>query len=250
VKPFLCTFLVFFSFVCNAQTSEKNDMVLIPAGEFTMGKNSVRGGDSSPAHRVSLDSFYIDAHEVTNAEYLKFCKATGHRFPEFWNVAIFRCGEDFPDHPVVGVSWYDAMKYAEWAGKRLPTEAEWEYAGRGGLVDNDFPNGNTWDITLRRNDSVGHWKNLTVEVKSFEPNAYGLYDMGGNVWEWTMDIYQHDYYKTSPTNNPRGPQEGTTRVIRGGSWHSGKMCHRVFYRKGLIPGWVDFAVGFRCVKDI
>lgn len=249
MKPILYITFSFFTIACIAQPTMHDEMILIPGGEFTMGKNTERGGDFSPAHQVSVDSFYIDAHEVTNAEYLEFCKSTGHRLPEFWNVTIFHCGEDFPDYPVVGVSWIDAIKYAQWAGKRLPTEAEWEYAGRGGLVDNDFPNSNEWDIPLRRNDSVGYWENLTVAVQSFEPNAYGLYDMGGNVWEWAMDIYQHDYYQNSPADNPHGPREGTTRVIRGGSWHSGKMCHKVFFRKGLIPNWVDFAVGFRCAKD-
>lgn len=250
MKTILITVSILLSVISSAQIVNSVDMVLVPGGGFNMGKNSERGGDFSPAHQVRVDSFYIDIHEVTNAEYLEFCKATGHRLPEFWNVAIFHCGEDFPDYPVVGVSWFDAMKYARWAGKRLPTEAEWEYAGRGGLKDNDFPNGNEWNIPLRRNDSVGYWENLTVSVKSFEPNAYGLYDMGGNVWEWTTDIYQHDYYRNSPEDNPRGPHEGTTRVIRGGSWHSGKMCHKVFFRKGLIPNWVDFAVGFRCAKDL
>lgn len=250
MKPILYLLALLISFECIAQHASFNNMMLIPGGEFTMGKNTDRGGDFSPAHKVTVDSFYMDSHEVTNAEYLEFCKATGHRLPEFCNVVIFHCGEDFPEYPVVGVNWFDAMKYAEWAGKRLPTEAEWEYAARGGLVDNDFPNGNVWEIPLRRNDSVGKWENLTVKATSFEPNAFGLYDMGGNVWEWVFDIYQHDYYESSPAINPNGPQVGTTRIIRGGSWHSGKMCHKVFFRKGLIPNWVDFAVGFRCVKDI
>jgi formylglycine-generating enzyme len=249
MKPLLYLIAFLFSINSLAQKGIPDDMVLIPGGEFIMGKNIERGVDFSPAHKVSVDSFYMDAHEVTNAGYLKFCQETGHRLPEFWNVDIFHCGDDYPDYPVVGINWYDAMKFAEWAGKRLPTEAEWECAARGGLVDNDFPTGNNWQIPLRRNDSIGKWENLTAQVESFEPNAFGLYDMGGNVWEWVFDIYQHDYYSTNPAHNPRGPMEGTTRIIRGGSWHSGKMCHKVFYRKGLIPSWVDFAVGFRCAKD-
>ncbi len=245
MKKTIVLLSVFLSTFCFSQ----ENMRLIPGGEFTMGKNTERGGDFHPAHKVVVDSFYMDSHEVTNAEYLKFCQETGHKFPEFWNVGIFHCGENFPDYPVMGVNWYDAMKYAEWAGKRLPTEAEWEYAARGGLVDNEFPNGNTWETSIRRNNTTGEWENLTVEVQSFEPNGFGLYDMGGNVWEWTFDIYQHNYYENSPENNPRGAEEGTCRVIRGGSWHSGKMCHKVYFRKGLTSNWVDFAVGFRCVKD-
>lgn len=249
MKSILPVLLFLISYTGFTQDNANREMVLIPGGEFMMGKNTDRGGDFSPAHNVRIDSFLMDAHEVTNAEYFEFCKATGHRLPEFWNVDIFRCGENFPDHPVVGVSWYDAIKYAEWAGKRLPTEAEWEYAARGGLFDNDFPNGNSWDIPLRRNEP-GKWENLTAKVQSFSPNDYGLYNMGGNVWEWVMDRHHPDYYQSSLTDNPQGPETGTTRVIRGGSWHSGKMCHKVFFRKGLIPSWVDFAVGFRCASDL
>lgn len=229
--------------------TDVENMVLIPGGAFTMGKHSERQADFSPSHTVSVDPFYMDQHEVTNKQYLKFCRETSHSLPEFWGADVFRSGENFLDHPVVGVNWYDAMKFAEWAGKRLPTEAEWEFAARGGLVDNGFPNGNTWEDPLRRNEP-GNWENLIVPVKSFEPNAFGLYDMGGNVWEWVSDIYGHNYYQNSPENNPKGPANGTSRVIRGGSWHSGKMCHKVYYRKGLTANWKDFAVGFRCVKDV
>ena len=250
MKTFFIYISIFLSVPCAAQIPDSGDMVLIPGGEFIMGKNTERGSDFSPAHRIRVDSFFIDIHEVTNAEYLEFCRQTGHRLPEFWNVDIFHCGEKYPGYPVVGVNWFDAMQYAHWAGKRLPTEAEWEYAARGGLADKEFPNGDTWDIPLRRNDSIGHWENLTVKTASFEPNGFGLYDMGGNVWEWVFDLYRHDYYSTSPEDNPKGPEAGTNRVIRGGSWHSGKMCHKVYFRKGLTMNWVDFAVGFRCAKDI
>jgi iron(II)-dependent oxidoreductase len=233
-----------------SQSDPYEGMVLIPAGEFIMGKDSKNNADFSPAHKVKVDSFYIDAYEVSNAEYQKFCQETGHKLPEFWNVDFFRCGEKYPDYPVVGINWYDANKYARWAGKRLPTEAEWEYAARGGLKDKEFPNGNQLQIPPRRNESPGEWENHLLPVGSFEPNAYGLYDMAGNVWEWTGDKYQYDFYQISDTDNPKGPKTGTNFVIRGGSWHSGKMCHKVYYRKGLTSNWVDFAVGFRCVKDI
>ena len=231
------------------ENEDSHRMILIPSGEFVMGKYSKRGADFSPAHTVYVDSFYLDEHEVTNRQYLEFCQATGYPLPEFWGAAVFHSGKDYLDHPVVGVNWYDAQKYAQWVGKRLPTEAEWEYAARGGLVDNEFSNGNSWNVALRRNEP-GTWENLTVAVKSFESNGFGLYDMGGNVWEWVSDIYAHDYYQTSPKNNPKGPTKGTNRVIRGGSWHSGKMCHKVYYRKGLTANWKDFAVGFRCVMDL
>ncbi len=249
MKNTIYLLLALIHVTCYAQESENiTKMILIPGGEFNMGKDSEHGADFSPVHTVFVDSFFMDIHEVTNRQYREFCQEAGHQLPEFWGEAIFHSGEDFLDHPVVGVNWYDAMKYARWAGKRLPTEAEWEYAARGGLVDNEFPNGYTWNTPLRRN-MPGSWENQTVEVKSFEPNGFGLYNMGGNVWEWVSDIYAHDYYQSSPKNNPKGPANGTNRVIRGGSWHSGKMCHKVYYRKGLTSNWKDFAVGFRCVKD-
>jgi len=232
----------------NAQLFDSS-MVLVPAGEFMMGKDSERGFSFSPAHLVSVDSFLMDKYEVSNAEYYKFCRETGHRLPEFWNMDLFRCGEKYPDYPVVGISWYDAVKYAQWAGKRLPTEAEWEFAARGGLTGMEYPNGNTWRKERKMN-KPGEWLNRTDKVKDDEPNGYGLFQMAGNVWEWTADAYSADYYKNSPVNSPAGPLNGSNRVIRSGSWHSGPMCKKVYYRKGLPSNWVDFAVGFRCVKDL
>ncbi len=223
-------------------------MILIPSGEFIMGKESENGANYSPPHKVKIDSFYMDRHEVTNREYLKFCKETEHRLPEFWNTDNFRSGEKFLDYPVIGVNYSDATKYTDWAGKRLPTEAEWELAARGGLIDNDFPNGDNWTIKREQQDSSG-WVNLIYVVEKYEPNGFGLYDMGGNVWEWVADRYSGSWYEHSKYNNPVGPDIGTNRVIRGGGWHSGSMCKKVYYRKGLISNWSDFAVGFRCAKD-
>jgi iron(II)-dependent oxidoreductase len=223
-------------------------MVLIPGGEFIMGKDSEKGYDFSPAHKVKVDSFYMDRHEVTNEEYVRFCEETGHRLPEFWNTDIFRSGIDYQDYPVVGIDWSDANKFAAWAGKRLPTEAEWEYAARGGLVDKDYPNGNNWTKEIAKQDT-STWKNLVDPVEYYESNGFGLYDMSGNVWEWVADRYSEAYYSKSETDNPAGAKSGNNRVIRGGSWHSGAMCKKVYYRKGLTSNWCDFAVGFRCVKD-
>ncbi len=223
------------------------DMILIPSGEFVMGKNSERGFGFSPAHTVTIDSFYIDRHEVTNAEYKAFCDATGHRLPEFWNNDIFRCGDNYPNHPVIGINWYDANKYAEWTGKRLPTEAEWEYAARGGLVNKDYPTGDT--LGRIEGKKSFPWINRIAEAGLFPPNNYGLYDMDGNVWEWVADSYDENYYADSPALNPKGPADKINKVIRGGSWHSGPMCKRVYFRKGLPANWVDFAVGFRCARD-
>ncbi len=223
----------------------EKELALIPSGEFLMGSDLE--GDNNPVHKVYIDTFYMDKHEVTNIKYLRFCKVKGHRLPEFWNKEGFRCGLDYPNHPVVGVSWHDAVAYAVWCGKRLPTEAEWEYAARGGLVGMSYPN----NETLRPSDGnyTKSGKGGPVAVGSYPPNGFGLYDMQGNVVEWISDFYDPDYYSSSPSDNPKGPSSGKFRVIRGGGWHSGPYCNSVYYRNALPPNWVDFNVGFRCAKD-
>jgi len=221
------------------------ELVFIPAGEFLMGSDSE--GDHSPVHRVQIDSFYMDKYEVTNAQYLRFCQETGYRLPRFWGMEAFRSGADYPDHPVVGVSWSDAVEYGAWCGKRLPTEAEWEYAARGGLVGMNYPNGDTLHPSDGNHAKSG--KGGPVAVGSYPANGYVLHDMQGNVVEWVWDYYAADYYSSSASANPRGPESGRFRVIRGGGWHSGPYCNRVYYRNALPPNWVDFNVGFRCAKN-
>jgi sulfatase modifying factor 1 len=221
-----------------------SEMVLIPGGEFLMGSNT--DGDHAPVHSVTLQDFYLDREEVTNAEYYEFCQATGHRLPEFWGIDARRSGPQFPDHPVVGVSWQDAADYAAWRGKRLPTEAEWEYAARGGRAELDYPLAGTLSPSdANYGGSIGN----PLEVGSFAPNGFGLYDMSGNVFEWVADRYSAQYYSESPLADPLGPESGRFRVIRGGGWHSGPYCNRNYYRNALPPQWVDFAVGFRCARD-
>jgi len=223
------------------------NMVLIPGGDFVMGKNTSNPTDWQPEHKVSIDAFYLDKYEVTNKQYYEFCLRTNNPLPEFWGSSQFKCSMDYPDHPVVGVSCTDAEKYAKWADKRLPTEAEWEYASRGGLQNTNFPWGDQIDSTMA---NYGKKYKTTLKVGTFKPNGYGLYDMSGNVWEWTSDYYGDDYYSNSPNRNPKGPLKGRFNVIRGMSWHSGAMCQQTYYRNGLPGSWVDFAVGFRCAKDI
>lgn len=244
----ILTALLAFALSCNVfgQHNTIDHMVLIPKGEFTMGKNSANISDWKPEHIVVIDSFYMDKYEVTNQQYYDFCNATNRKLPIFWGIKEFRCGLDFPDYPIIGVSFYDAEAYARWAGKRLPTEAEWEYAARGGLTNKNFPTGDQIDSTRA---NYGKKYKGTVKTGIFQPNDFGLYDMSGNVWEWVSDNYGSDYYGLSPVENPKGPENGRFKVIRGGSWHSGAMCTRVYFRNGLSSGWVDFAVGFRCVKS-
>lgn len=247
------TFLILLSlgYTGSGQSSGEEapqDMVMIPGGSFWMGSEKGQA-IASPRHPVDLQSFYMDIHEVSNREYEKFCLETGHKFPEFWGMHEYKSGPDFPDHPVVGVSHFDASQYAEWAGKRLPTEAEWEYAARGGLEDINYPYGDTADHARSRfNDP--HAEKGPVERATYPPNDYGLFDMSGNVWEWVADWFSDSYYGESPEQNPAGPSTGTFRVFRGGGWHSGPGCTTVHRRNALPTHWVDFAGGFRCVKDI
>ncbi len=228
----------------SAASDPSGDMVLIPGGEFTMGSDT--DGDHAPAHRVMLRAFYIGMYEVTNAEYFEFCQATGHRLPEFWGEDVRRSGPEYPNHPVTGISWRDATEYAEWRGMRLPTEAEWELAARGGIAGRHYP---TVDTISPAEANFGSSLGGPVDVGSYPENGFGVYDMAGNVFEWVADWYSADYYATGPVENPSGPESGKFRVIRGGSWHSGPYCLRVYYRNGLPPQWVDFGVGLRLAQD-
>ncbi len=222
-------------------------MVLIPKGEFLMGSDD-SDYDEKPAHKVFIDDFYIDIYEVTNAQYKKFMDETGHESPGFWNNSSFNA----PNQPVVGVSWNDAVEYCKWIGKRLPTEAEWEKAAKGGLVDKKYPWGN--NITYDDANFFGTggkdiW-NQTAPVGSFAPNGYGLYDVIGNVWEWCSDWYSESYYSESSSQNPKGPNNGYYRVLRGGAWNLGLEYLYTTKRYSRDPNSRFYNdQGFRCVMD-
>ena len=219
-------------------------MVLIPAGSFEMGDHFNEGNSHErPVHRVTLDAFYMDKYEVTNAQYGKFMSVAGHREPIYWDDSRF----NQPNQPVVGVSWDDAVAYARWAGKRLPTEAEWEKAARGRLEGRKYPWGNTIDSSKARyNQDYSGGK--PTSVGSYSANGYGLYDMAGNVWEWCADWYDEDYYSSSPSSNPQGPSTGKWRVLRGGSWRFSTLNLRVAYRFNITPSFTLSNGGFRCVS--
>jgi len=256
-------------------------MILIPAGIFQMGSD--KGDvDELPIHTVYLDAFYIDEHEVTNEQYKEFVEATGHSFdrlrtgsePEglgYTNIhgelkSNFKPWDDpnfnQPNQPVVCVSWDDASAYAKWAGKRLPTEAEWEKAARGGLVNMKYPWGDEEPDNHKANfadrNTNFDWSDKSVDdgyiypapVGSYLPNAYGLYDMAGNVWEWCADWYDANYYSYSPQRNPAGPDTGTERVLRGGAWYRASHTIRCAERVSDVPTSSLNVVGFRCAKDI
>ena len=262
-------------------------MVLVPAGEFTMGSSDGEN-DEKPVHRVSLDAFYLDKYEVTNKLFQKFSRETGYettaekegkaygytssgewkeisganwRKPE-GGETVFVSNRD--EHPVVSMSWYDAEAYCRWAGKRLPTEAEFEYANRGGTQTTywwgDSNPGSRrvaniadeagkrqfsgWSIMAGYDDGYVR----TAPVGSFDPNPFGLYDTTGNVWEWTADWYGKDYYERSPSRNPTGPSHGEYRVLRGGSWSNEPGYVRSADRGRSQPMNRSAAYGFRCAK--
>ena len=239
------------------------EMVLIPAGEFQMGSNDGED-DEKPVHKVYLDAFYMDKYEVTNAQYRRFVQATGHSEPEGRAYVDGEKRSDFrpwsdsrfngDSQPVVCVGWDDAQAYAKWAGKRLPTEAEWEKAARGGLTDEKYPRGDSIthdDANYSGTSGKDVWSE-TAPVGSFDPNGYGLYDMAGNVWEWCADGYYSSYYSMSPERNPTGPNTGFVRVLRGGSWYYNLYAPfylRVAYRYFNIPSYSYYGVGFRCVSQ-
>jgi formylglycine-generating enzyme required for sulfatase activity len=229
---------------------EATEEVLIPAGTFTMGNE--KAGDGYDPHPVKLKAFYIDQHEVTNAQWQAFCEAKDRKLPVFWGLERFRCGEEWPDHPVVGVSHGQARAYAKWVGRRLPTEAEWEYAARGGLEGLKYDRADTLanDAANTKSAKLG----VTSELMSFAPNGYGLYDMVGNVREWVWDNYSNTYFSESlaegTVENPQGPEKSKWRVIKGGGWYSGKGCNAVHVRNALPQAWSDFNVGFRCARDV
>ena len=224
---------------------EPTAQVIIPGGEFLMGMTD--GKDGLQQHTVQVDPFLLDEHEVTNAQYQIFCEATGRKLPIFWDLERFRSGPDFPNHPIVGVSNSDAKAYAQWVGRRLPTEAEWEFAARGGLEGKKYDTGD--DLP----DSTANTKSAKlggpVAVISFRPNAYGLHDMVGNVREWVSDYYSNEPPVDGLQVNPTGPAKGRLRVIKGGGWFSGTGCNRVHVRNALAGSWGDFNVGFRCARD-
>ena len=225
--------------------TDASEMVLIPEGKFLMGSSEGQGEDDEyPKHSVHLDSFYIDKYEVTNAQYKKFIDETGHKSEGNW-LESYSSGKE--DHPVVNVSWNDAAAYAQWAGKRLPTEAEWEKAARGGLEDKLYPWGDVLDESKANYIDSEH--KTTQPVGSYSPNEFGLFNAAGNVWEWCSDYYAKDYYRLSPTNNPSGPSRGNFRVIRGGSWASTAKFLRVA-RRYRCPQESSYSfLGFRCAKN-
>ena len=226
-------------------------MVYIPEGYFQMGTSSGKSEDTRPMHFVNTSAFFIDKYEVSNAQYFKFMMATKRPKPLYWDDKRFNKSE----FPVVGVSWYDAMAYAKWKGRRLPTEAEWEKAARG----NDgrlYPWGKKWAKGFffffvniyGMDDKYSH----TAPVDYYQSGAspFGIFNMSGNVWEWCLDWYEPDYYGHSPEINPMGPAASKMKVLRGGSWANTIDSAQVVLRARNSPRVKNSIYGFRTVLPL
>lgn len=244
-----------FLLALGALSAAEPGMVFVPAGEFAMGraykwedydqKWSPRAhNDDTPVHKVYVDAFYLDESEVTNEQYAAFVKAKKHRAPYHWVKGQVPTGKE--KHPVVNVSWDDAVAYAAWKGKRLPTEAEWERACRGGKESKMFP----WGDEAASRKQAHYGAEGTAPTCSAAKNYYGLCDIIGNVWEWTADWYERTYYTTSPEKNPPGGATGIYRVLRGGSWFDEPpLFLTCSYRSWARPGERSPTIGFRCAKN-
>ncbi len=222
------------------------EMVYVPAGGFLMGSPAGKGdSDEQPQRRVFLDAYWIDKRPVTVGQYRTFCQATERKMPlaPDWGWQ--------EDHPVVNVTWEEAAAYARWAGKRLPTEAEWEKAARG-TDGREYPWGNQWDPRKCSNRGNSH---STQPVGGYPAGAspYGALDMAGNVWEWCADWYGESSYRSTPARNPTGPTSGQHRVLRGGSWECDlPAAFRAARRdyEHTVPGDRDNYDGIRCVRGL
>ena len=221
-------------------------LLYVPAEEFLMGStfsDSLLSNDELPQHTVYLDAFWIDQTEVTNAMY-RLCVQVGSCNTP--SNTTFYTDTQFGNYPVVYVSWDDAQAYCQWAGTKLPTEAQWEKAARG-TDGRTYP----WGEGISCDKAnFSHCGGNPVAVGSYPSGAspYGALDMAGNVWEWVMDWYSEPYYASSPRENPTGPTSGIERNIRGGSWSSEANFVRAAYRSAFTPDYHDDNDGFRCAR--
>jgi formylglycine-generating enzyme required for sulfatase activity len=225
------------------------EVIFVKGGSFQMGSND-GDSDERPIHKVKVTDFQIGKYEVTVSQYRAFCQATKKVMPKVPSWAW----KD--DHPIVNVTWKDALAYCEWLSKetkkkyRLPTEAEWEYAAKGGEKSQNFTYSGSNDL----NEIAwfgDNSENKTHPIGKKKPNELGIYDMSGNVFEWCSDYYHEKYYANSPVENPQGANAGEQRVLRGGSWYgNGKYGCRVAIRVPCIPDSCNDYDGFRIVCEV
>ena len=230
------------------------EMVTIPAGTFIRGSAPGEGRlDEQPRSKIFVDAFAIDKYEVSNARYLSFVQETLHKPPfNVYGEGPLSSEEGIDDLPIVQVTWHDAVDYCFWAGKRLPTEAEWEKAARG-TDHRRYPWGDEPPNTKRARFN-GEWqdKNTLLPVKRLPEgqSSSGVYQLAGNAREWTQDWYNAEYYSTAPDKNPAGPETGILKVIRGGSWRSFDSDLRVASRGKGGFALKTHGIGFRCARDV
>lgn len=231
---------------------------LIPGGCFLMGSDSGRD-EERPAHRVWIRDFEMAVFQVRNRDYAVFLEATAHPAPPSWHDPDF----NHPDQPVVAVSWIEAVQYCQWLSSvtgrhyRLPTEAEWERAARGGFEQRAYPWGgeapDDWPPYVRRWGRVGE-RDADIRgplpVGQDVPNPYGLFDVSENVHEWCSDWFSRDYYARSPEHDPQGPETGDRRASRGGSWRHRIKVSRCAARSSIPPHFEYTDYGFRVVRDV
>ncbi len=236
-------------------TAAEPEMVFIPGGDFLRGRSHPLPDDNlkwfptllkddRPVRSIVLDPFYIDKHEVTNAQYAEFLKDTDGAPPYYWPQGKPENAKE--KHPIVNITWQDANAYCQWAGKRFPTEAEWERASRGLRDGLKYP----WGDDEPTKESAHHdGMDGPGEVCQYPENAFGLCDMSGNVWEWCADWYEKDYYARAPEQNPAGPEKGIYRLLRGGSWVDAPKYLTTAYRSFARPDEQSPTIGFRCAKS-
>ncbi len=248
-------------YIRGEKTSGKADleMVFVRGGRFQMGSKKGKGNEL-PIHEVELDDFFMSKYEITNAQFAEFLNETAWQRGDGMidlrekNCRIrklngrFMVEPGFENFPVTTLSWYGAEAYCKWAGGRLPTEAEWEYAARGGEKSRNYR------YSGGNNPKEVGWyeRNARRRIQAVgqqQPNELGLYDMSGNLWEWISDVYQRDYYRESPRNNPQGPAGEGYRVLRGGSYEVDNFYMRPSYRLRLNPKTRTAVLGCRCVRD-
>lgn len=288
MRGVLQTLLIFSAILPAFGAEPAVDMALIPAGEYRMGTSEGSDGlaDEHPERLVFLHPFFLDRFEVTNQDYAAFVQSTGHRPPAnnspdstIWNGAV--PPQPIARHPVVNVSWEDAVAYCRWSGKRLPTEAEWEKAARG-TDGRRYPWGNDWSWT--KANSASYWAGRTIEFQSGAdweafwikgdgarlarehgingevltlpvgsfPDAvspYGIHDLAGNAAEWVQDWYDPNYYRSAPLTDPTGPERGAIKSMRGGSWLKPAISLRTSDRDWGTMDSRPSGTGFRCAKD-
>ncbi|WP_455378350.1 formylglycine-generating enzyme family protein [Petrachloros mirabilis] len=229
---------------------EGREMVQIPEGPFTMGSNE-GDPDEAPEHQVFLKGFFIDRREVSQEEYARFAKMTKRQMPK---IEVFEDDQSKllkAEYAAMSVSWDEAAAYCKWAGKRLPTEAEWEKAGRG-EGKRKYPWGDKFVASAANVDGSEDGYKYLAPPGSFEAgrSPYGIFDMTGNVAEWVSDSYDENYYKKTPFQNPKGPEAGDLKVVRGGSWRETEHNARLSKRFAAKHWRTDITIGIRCASDL